>query len=562
MVEIQPRFTTLDELLHGRLFRIPSYQRNYSWESKHRSALFGDIRRTWDGGEARSHFMATIVGLRRGRQTILTNSHQVIEIVDGQQRITTLILLLKAIAKAIGELEPEGQRISQELNETLVKPDNASLLLLQTNHDTSHYFADYMRSGEFPRPDSARTLADREILSAMADCEQFVSEWHGDNSSLSELVSLLKNRLTFVLHEIGAEGLVYTVFEVLNSRGLDVSWFDRLKSILMGIVFESGSGNNSEHIEEVHRLWTDIYRCVGLRLGLGAESLRFAATLRNPLPQYKPMSEEKATELLRNQAMDGPDTVIEITKWLKSVTEAVDTLEADHRKAAVTRIIQARLVAAAVYLRHDLTNDEREEVLRRWENVTFRIYGMCRKDARTAVGDYTKLAWSIVQEGLSPNEILSKLSAIGAAFPIDDAVKEMARSDCYDRWQPQLRYFFYRHEEYLAQSTGQNFRNEQWNRIWEASVADSIEHIAPQGSVNDDWTHWLGNLLILPPRLNSKLGMKSPKKKATAYRKTGLLVAGEVVDSLQALGRKRWGRIAVIRRERALLAWASQEWAD
>ena len=226
--------------------------------------------------------MATVVGLRREKRTIMTKEHQVIELVDGQQRITTLILLLKAIAKNLDPSESEAERIRQDLEETLVKPDKASLLHLQTNHDTSDYFAVYLRKGIYPPSGAAKTLADRELLRAIEACEEFVIEWREGGCSLGDLVSLLNTRPTFVFHEIGDEGLVYTVFEVLNSRGLDVSWFDRLKSMLMAIVLESGSGNKAELIEEVHQLWTDIYSCVGLRLGLSTESLRFAATLWLP----------------------------------------------------------------------------------------------------------------------------------------------------------------------------------------------------------------------------------------------------------------------------------------
>jgi hypothetical protein len=129
---------------------------------------------------------------------------------------------------------------------------------------------------------------------------------------------------------------VYTVFEVLNSRGLDVSWFDRLKSTLMAIVFECNTGNKGELMNEVHQLWTDIYRCVGLRLGLSTESLRFAATLRTPHPHSRPLGEEEAVELLQDQSKDEPAKVIETTRWLKDVTEAVDRLLADRRRNAVT----------------------------------------------------------------------------------------------------------------------------------------------------------------------------------------------------------------------------------
>ena len=64
--------------------------------------------------------------------------------------------------------------------------------------------------------------------------QAFIQGWTDSGEALSSLAALLKNRLFFLLHEIEDEQTVYTVFEVLNSRGLDVSWLDRLKSILMG----------------------------------------------------------------------------------------------------------------------------------------------------------------------------------------------------------------------------------------------------------------------------------------------------------------------------------------
>jgi hypothetical protein len=70
-----------------------------------------------------------------------------------------------------------------------------------------------------------------------------------------------------IFHEIEDEALVYTVFEVLNSRGLDVTWFDKLKSLLMAIVFEHGDkGSRAASIAELHNLWREIYSTVGLRL--------------------------------------------------------------------------------------------------------------------------------------------------------------------------------------------------------------------------------------------------------------------------------------------------------
>lgn len=558
MVQIQPQHITLGSLLYGRLFRIPPYQRAYTWHTKQRLDLFDDIRHTWSLGIKGHHFMATVVGLRRESRTIITDEHHVIEIVDGQQRITTLILLFKAIAEALDRSDPVAERVGRELDEMLVKPDDASLLLLQTNHDSGNHFANYMRDGVYADPQSASILADIELLSAIEECENFVIDWETDIGSLADLVGLMKNRISFIFHELADESLVYSVFEVLNSRGLDVSWFDRLKSMLMSIIFESETGNKTELIDEIHVLWSEIYARVGLRLGLSTESLRFTATLRDEDRPNRPMGAEEAVQLLVKQSKSGPPSVIETTQRLKVVTEAVDELVADNRINAVTQIAQARLVAVAINLRSDLNEVERNKVMRHWENVTFRIFGMYGKDARTAVGDYVRLAWSINNQLLTCEEIMGRLQEIGSEYPIEDAVDYLSGEDCYNEWQQELRYFFFRYEEYLARVAGQKFDNEQWNRIWLASASTSIEHIRPQSRGSEKLVHRLGNLLVLPPRLNSQLGAKSPKDKAAAYQKTGLLVAQDVADRINV----RWGRSEINEREDELLEWALKEWGD
>ncbi len=563
MMEINPQHINLDSLFSNRLFRIPQYQRAYSWRSKQRNDLFEDIKKSYAAGQ-RNHFMATIVGMRRDKPTVIsTSEHQVVEIVDGQQRITTLILLLKAISDAL----PSEEKTRKDLEEMLVKGDSATLLLLQTNHDSSGYFADYIRDGKHPRPSEAETLADRRLLRAIRECRDFVKKWQREGHPLIELVVHLKNRLTFIFHEIGDEALVYSVFEVLNSRGLEVSWFDRLKSMLMAVVFESGTGNEYETIDEVHQLWADIYKTVGLRLGLSTESLRFAATLRSEDQPSRVLNPEDAANALRGQAQTVAQ-VIETTKWILSVTKAVDTLRADQRKSAVTQVLNARLVAVAVNLREDFSETEKDRILRRWENVTFRIFGIYGKDARTAVGAYVRLAWNIWQKELSAEQILSCLSRIGSKYPCNEesVSAELSEVNAYgERFTlEELRYLFHRYEEYLAREAGQKFCNQHWNHIWQARPIDSVEHILPQSS-KKEYIHWLGNLTILPPKLNSTLQDKPPSKKATAYTKTGLRDSGSVAERInkQRINKQgKWCKEEVLERERELIAWAAREWSD
>lgn len=557
MIDIHPQYLPFAKLLNGRLFQIPEYQRAYSWTSRQRDDLFSDILKVQSKGEDAGHFMAAVVCLRRKRMKLGTDEYFVVEVVDGQQRLTTLIILLNCIRMALDEKDSSDNKLARELGELLVKMEGEELLLLQTNHDSSHHFATFLRKGSAPASETAKTIADRELLEAIEECKVFVGQWMSDQP-VSALAALLKNRLYFLLHEIEDEKAVYTVFEVLNSRGLDVTWIDRLKSILMGAAFDLKNANQEGLISELHTAWRDIYSVIGLRQGLSTEALRYAATLRTPEAPSRPLGEQDSVKLLQSLG-NSAKMIREVAGWMLGVTRACDAVAANRRVGAVSRIAQARLLATSLYLRTDLQPKERNELLAVWERVSFRIYGMLRNDARIRVGEFVRLAWRVVNDKPDAKAIKTAILALGKDFPIDSAVIALRGSNCYEGWESELRYFMFRYEEYLAKEQQLNFSNEQWEKIWMVSPSDSIEHIWARSKAPDKWVHSLGNLVLLPPKLNSKLQDEPPKKKSLAYRQTGLLIAGEVAETIDAAG---WNSKSIEAREEALLDWATKEWAD
>jgi hypothetical protein len=132
--------------------------------------MFEDIDRLRNRPEQR-HFMATVVGLNRGLKTIITDEYSVIEVVDGQQRLTTLIVLLKAIQLSLAD----HQKLAAEIQGILIKQDELSLILLQMNHDPNGFFAEYLRRGTTAEPAVAKTIADRALLTGIKDCTKFVN---------------------------------------------------------------------------------------------------------------------------------------------------------------------------------------------------------------------------------------------------------------------------------------------------------------------------------------------------------------------------------------------------
>ena len=561
MDAIQPQILSLWNLLKDRLFTIPKYQRSYSWSEKHRDDLFKDIESLAGKGRDSSHFMATVVCLRREQLQPDTDVLTRLDIVDGQQRLTTLIILLNAICRALDKKDKKQARNANQLEDLLVKQDGDDLVLLQTNHDSSHFFDTYLRKGKAPSPDTAKTHADRNLLSAISECKDFVDRWVQGPRTLLDLTALIKNRLTFILHEISQEKTVYTVFEVLNSRGIRVAGLDRLKSMLMGFSFDLAKGASTRRlIHDLHRIWGDIYRTVGLRKDLDEELLRFAATLHLPDKPSKPLGEEEAVDSLCAIAKEGGSkTILEVAQWVLAITKACHQVKSNPRQDAVTNTTQARLLAVALHARCD--DLHRGQLLDIWERVSFRIYGLHDKDKRTAVGDYCRLAWEVAKDLLPPKEVHERIVEIGSGYPIDGGVENWRnKDDLYPGRTDELRYFMFRYEEHLAQEHGETVDNNDWELIWAKNASLSVEHIRPQSQASDDIKHSLGNLMLLRPGLNSKLRDKRPREKADAYRKTGFFHAREVADMLAQS--PRWSKKVCGIRESKLLDWAREEWGD
>src|SRR4051794_19499631 len=85
-------------------FIIPIYQRTYSWTEKQCRQLWDDILRTGSSDTVAVHFIGSIVYIEQGIGTITHRAPLLV--IDGQQRLTTISLLLEALARSVGSNEP------------------------------------------------------------------------------------------------------------------------------------------------------------------------------------------------------------------------------------------------------------------------------------------------------------------------------------------------------------------------------------------------------------------------------------------------------------------------
>jgi hypothetical protein len=554
-LQLNPLHLSVAKLFEGRLFRIPDYQRAYSWQKRQREDLFGDIDEAYRSG--REHFMATVVALARETRSIVADEFRAVELVDGQQRVTTIVILLKSIEKAFSD-STELSRVKRDLGDLLVKGDDHSLVLLQTNHDSSNVFTSYLRTGKLDEL-SVITASDQNVVDAAKECEAFVAEW-AKAGRLIELLGTIKNRLSMIYHELADEATVYRVFEVLNSRGLDVRWIDKNKSQMMSSIFEFvEEGSRADGLIEMRAIWKDIYRKLGMRLALGNEALRFAGTLSAPGRPGRVLSEEEASIVLIERAGKDISTIVGTAEWLRKVVQLVHDLDSDTRRTAVTKIAHARFLAIAIMLR-DFDADVQEKLLNAWEKVTFRIFALGGADTRMKVGEYVRLAHDVLVQGLTTDEILRRTKDLGASYDMVDLLNTADYwGNCYEGWAEELRYLLFRYDEHLARQAGEQINTSQWNKIWTADPSKSIEHIVPQ-STEPSFKHHLGNLTMLPPGINSSLKAKAPAEKAQAYLACGLRGTMAVSRLIEQSG--GWSEDQVVERARQIEQFVRTEWAD
>jgi hypothetical protein len=571
---IEPRYGVLQTLFADRVFRIPHYQRFYSWQKRQRDDLFNDLRKLATGSEDQHHFMATIVCHRTAEtKDVGAVQYRVYDVVDGQQRLTTLILLLKSIELAL----PEASEDRHDLAKTLVKRDG-HLILLQTNNANEFNFNRFIREGVAPSKTEIETHSDRNLASAIRECGQFVESWTSSRDILS-LMRLVLHRLGFVVFDTEDSRVVYTVFEVLNSRGLAVDWLDKTKSVLMGRMYElsvSPSATEAE-IESLQGIWSQIYREIAKEDVPGEEILRITATLYYGPGQGKPRSAEESLDLLRKEAVTF-EKPRQISMRLLDVARKLVDLYASTHLGPVTEILHARLLAVALKSATGVNENEQRKLLEQWERVTFRIFGLFDKDSRTKVGDYVRLASRIVTNDIETrtcNQIMAGLRELGHEYTIDQALKEgLISRDCYDHPE-ECRYLLWSYEEHLAQELSASATVDEHAKrgIWKLRASDSIEHIFPQNPTGSAWrakmrsadgstqplephVGRIGNLLLLPIQLNQEAQNRPFDMKKETYAKHNLRMVQEVCKE------RDWTLSEIEARETRIVDWARTRWSD
>ena len=255
----------LDFLRKSPQFQIPIYQRTYSWTKKECRQLWDDILRVGGSETVSVHFVGSIVYVASGLGTITHQSPLLV--IDGQQRLTTVMLLLAALSEAIGDGEPfEGFSKRKIRNYYLLNPEEEDegrykLLLSQTDKTS---LISILGQKEMPLDQSIRIKANYDFF------VKWIEEQGGDLSTLCRgLAKLVVVDIALNRDQDNAQ----LIFESMNSTGKELSQADLIRNyILMGL-----------ELDLQKSLYGDYWRPMEVEFGQDAYGTHFDPFMRDYL---------------------------------------------------------------------------------------------------------------------------------------------------------------------------------------------------------------------------------------------------------------------------------------
>lgn len=223
----------LDLLKKAPQFVIPIYQRTYSWTKKECRQLWDDIVRSGGDNTIAVHFVGSIVYIEQGLGgpgPVTVTVFSPLLVIDGQQRLTTVMLLIAALAKAMTGTEPvDGFSPLKLKNNYLCNRDETGerhykLLLSQIDKASMNAIID---SIEQPKEFSLHVTENFQLF------EELIAERNGD------FVAVCNGLAKLVVVDIAlnrSQDNPQLIFESMNSTGLDLNEADKIRNfILMGL---------------------------------------------------------------------------------------------------------------------------------------------------------------------------------------------------------------------------------------------------------------------------------------------------------------------------------------
>ena len=236
---------TLPEIFEGSYFYIPDYQRGYAWDEKQIDELLKDIDHLLLDNSAVRHYTGTLVLSQSKKQVNQYN------IVDGQQRLTTLVIFFKCISLFADKGEKES--ISTKY---LKRGDLGNdQFVLKLNLDTNKFFEKVILSDRNLENCPITLESHERLLNAHDLIHKWLSQKTSSGVLITQILNVLEDRLGFLVYSPIEDAETGIMFEVINNRGKQLSELEKVKNYLIYCSIKLSAFSLRDDITE-H--WSDI----------------------------------------------------------------------------------------------------------------------------------------------------------------------------------------------------------------------------------------------------------------------------------------------------------------
>lgn len=534
----------------GMKFIIPKFQRDYSWDSEQWDDLWADIETMLNEGT--DHYMGYLV--------LQTSNTKSTIIIDGQQRFTTITLIILSAIKSIQKLANKGLEVDDNKKriETLMSTyvgniDPISLEydnILILNRNNNAYYKDYIvKLGDLKLRNTSYT--EKLMKKCFEWFEQKINGKYSTGREYAQFIETIVENLYFTIIKVNDEMNAFRVFETLNARGVQLSSADLLKNYLFSLV-----DNTSEHPERVNILeekWTKL--TTNVRAEKLPDFIRYYWNSKNKTVRSNDLfkvlrnniKEDRSVFELINDMLAYSDIYMALKNesddlWNErdKVQEYVSLLNIFNLKQPISM-----LMAAYKYL----SNEDFERVLYDAIVVSFRYNVICGKNPNDIEKVFNDIAIKISNNNTYDKNLLSKIYVNDNEFTVSFISKvfpENARNNKI------IKYILGKYERFKG-----GLRD-----VSIVSELDTIEHIYPQHP-NEEWNddnldsliYRLGNMCLLEKKLNNNIGNKRYAEKVEVLNQSTFITTNSISSEYP-----EWVQQSIVDRQKQMAKCAKTIW--
>ncbi|WP_298530273.1 DUF262 domain-containing HNH endonuclease family protein [uncultured Ruminococcus sp.] len=500
-------------------YNIPSYQRPYSWTVQEAGILFDDLYDFYKNEDKEeNYFLGSIVLIKQ-------DDYPKSDVIDGQQRLTTLTILLAVIAHSLSDSDDRDE-FKNYINEKGIKSQGIKPKpRLKIRERDNNFFKSYVQELKIDeltslKPDSQDTEAKANIVRNAQTLQQKIKDTFANEADIFDFGSFLVQRCYLVVVSTPSQQSAFRIFSVMNSRGMNLLATDIIKSDVIGKINEDNRDDYTDKWEEIEtQLGRDDFNDLFGHIRMIKMKSKAKKSLQEEFYKYvlTDINNDTAIEFIDNVLEPYSDAYNIIRKAIYTSTENAEKVNNILRW--LNRIDNSDWLPPAMvfYCKHKAESDILLTFFEKLERLASYMR-MTSFDINHRIERYARLISDLQDE--NDDSIYGESIELSASEQ-NEFISEL-NSDIYKMTGAKRNYLILRLDAFLSDGAAS----------YKSNVL-SIEHVLPQTvSLGSEWdktwtdvddrSYWLnkiGNLIPLTKRHNSKAQNYDFKTKKEKYFK-------------------------------------------